>query len=182
MITIKSDREIELMKQAGAIVWDTHQYLKQFIKAGITTKELDEKANDFIIKSGATPSFKNLYGFPGTICISINDEVVHGIPGKRKLKNGDINRMKYANWNVPERGAEIPRALLAAGWLAHLGSRYALGLWLRHIVGSTWVPSLSWPIVLYNTLDSFNDFAAVALLVLTVALWRGWRQSRSKTK
>lgn len=90
MITIKSDREIELMKQAGAIVWDTHQYLKQFIKAGITTKELDEKANDFIIKSGATPSFKNLYGFPGTICISINDEVVHGIPGKRKLKNGDI--------------------------------------------------------------------------------------------
>lgn len=90
MITIKSDREIELMKQAGAIVWDTHQYLKQFIKAGITTKELDEKANDFIIKSGATPSFKNLYDFPGTICISINDEVVHGIPGKRKLKNGDI--------------------------------------------------------------------------------------------
>ena len=73
-------------------------------------------------------------------------------------------------------------ALLAAGWLAHLGSRYALGLWLRHIVGSTWVPSLSWPIVLYNTLDSFIDFAAVALLVLTVALWRGWRQSRSKTK
>ena len=73
-------------------------------------------------------------------------------------------------------------ALLAAGWLAHLGSRYALGLWLRHIVGSTWVPSLSWPIVLYNTLDSINDFAAVALLVLTVALWRGWRQSRSKTK
>ena len=69
-----------------------------------------------------------------------------------------------------------------AGWLAHLGSRYALGLWLRHIVGSTWVPSLSWPIVLYNTLDSINDFAAVALLVLTVALWRGWRQSRSKTK
>lgn len=58
MITIKSDREIELMKQAGAIVWDTHQYLKQFIKAGITTKELDEKANDFIIKSGATPLLK----------------------------------------------------------------------------------------------------------------------------
>lgn len=73
-------------------------------------------------------------------------------------------------------------ALLAAGWLAHLGSRYALGLWLRHIVGSTWVPSLSWPIVLYNTLDSINDFAAVVLLVLTAALWRGWRQSRSKTK
>lgn len=90
MITIKSKREIELMKKAGEIVWDTHQYLKQFIKAGITTKEIDMKANDFIIKSGATPSFKNLYGFPGTICISLNDEVVHGIPGNRKLKNGDI--------------------------------------------------------------------------------------------
>lgn len=90
MIKIKSTQEIELMKKAGAIVWDTHQYLRKFIKPGITTKELDTLANDFIIKANATPSFKNLYGFPGTICISLNDEVVHGIPGNRKLKNGDI--------------------------------------------------------------------------------------------
>lgn len=90
MIKIKSDYEIELMKQAGAIVWDTHQYLKPYIKPGITTKQLDNLANDFILKSNATPSFKNLYGFPGTICISLNEEVVHGIPGNRKLKNGDI--------------------------------------------------------------------------------------------
>ena len=73
-------------------------------------------------------------------------------------------------------------ALLAAGWLAHLGIRYALGLWLWHIVGTNGMPSLSWPIVLYKTLDSLNNFAAVALLVLTAALWRGRRQSRSKTE
>ena len=90
MITIKSKEEIELLKIAGSIVWDTHQYMKDFIKPGITTKELNDLAEDFILKQGATPSFKNLYGFPGTICISINDEVVHGIPGKRKLKEGDI--------------------------------------------------------------------------------------------
>ena len=78
------------MRKAGEIVGNTHRYLIEYIKPGITTKELDTLANDFIIKSEATPSFKNLYGFPGTICISINDEVVHGIPGKRKLENGDI--------------------------------------------------------------------------------------------
>lgn len=90
MITIKTESEIELMREAGGIVWDTHQYLKDYIKPGITTKELDKLANDFILKSNATPSFKNLYGFPGSICISLNEEVVHGIPGNRKIKNGDI--------------------------------------------------------------------------------------------
>jgi len=90
MITIKSDREIELLRIAGNIVYQTHQYLVPFIKPGITTKELDEKAEAFIRSKGATPSFKGLYGFPGSVCISLNQEVVHGIPGKRKLKDGDI--------------------------------------------------------------------------------------------
>ena len=90
MITIKSPREIELMEKAGEIVDNTHNYLKEYIKPGITTKELDRLAEEFILNSGATPSFKNLYGFPGCICISINEEVVHGIPGNRKLENGDI--------------------------------------------------------------------------------------------
>ena len=90
MIKIKSDREIELMKIAGKIVGDTHNYLKKYIKPGITTKELDKLAHDFIIKSGAYPSFKGYNGYPGSICTSINDEVVHGIPGNRKLKEGDI--------------------------------------------------------------------------------------------
>lgn len=93
MITIKSEHEIECMRKAGEIVGNTHKYLQQYIKPGITTKELNDLAEDFILKSGATPSFKNLYGFPGSICISINEEVVHGIPGKRKLKNGDIVKL-----------------------------------------------------------------------------------------
>lgn len=90
MISIKSEYEIELLKKAGEIVGNTHNYLKQFIKPGITTKELDKLAHDFIIESGATPSFLNLYGFPASVCISINEEVVHGIPSNRKLKDGDI--------------------------------------------------------------------------------------------
>lgn len=93
MITIKSTREIELMKKAGSIVAATHNYLKPFIKPGVTTKELDKLAYDFILSQEATPSFLNLYGFPGTICTSINDEVVHGIPSNRKLKNGDIVKL-----------------------------------------------------------------------------------------
>lgn len=90
MISIKSEYEIELLKKAGEIVGNTHNYLKQFIKPGITTKELDKLAHDFIIESGATPSFLNLYGFPASVCISVNEEVVHGIPSNRKLKDGDI--------------------------------------------------------------------------------------------
>lgn len=90
MITIKTPREIELMKKAGKIVGDTHNYLKKYIKPGITTKELDKLAHDFIISKGAVPSFKGYNGYPGSICTSINDEVVHGIPGNRKLKEGDI--------------------------------------------------------------------------------------------
>lgn len=90
MINIKSEREIELLKTAGHIVYLTHQYLKPFLKEGITTKEIDEKAAEFIKSCGATPSCKGYQGYPANICISINDEVVHGIAGSRKLKNGDI--------------------------------------------------------------------------------------------
>ena len=90
MINIKSDHEIELLRIAGSIVYQTHQYLKPFIKEGITTLELDKLAEDFIRSKGATPSCKGYHGYPATLCTSINDEVVHGIPSKRKLKNGDI--------------------------------------------------------------------------------------------
>ena len=90
MISIKSDREIELMKEAGRLVGETHKYLKQFIKEGITTIELDKLAEDFIRKNGGIPTQKGYEGYPASICASVNDEVVHGIPGKRKLKNGDI--------------------------------------------------------------------------------------------
>lgn len=78
------------MKIAGSIVGSTHNYLKEFIKPGITTGELDKLAYDFIIKNNAIPSFKGYNGFPGTICASVNDQVVHGIPGNYVLKDGDI--------------------------------------------------------------------------------------------
>ena len=90
MISIKSEREISLMRKAGNIVYKTHKYLESYIKPGITTKELDKLAYDFITSLDATPSFLNYDGFPGSICTSINEEVVHGIPSNRKLKDGDI--------------------------------------------------------------------------------------------
>lgn len=90
MISIKSSREIELLRIAGKIVGDTHNYLKEYIKPGITTKKLDKLAYDYILSKGAIPSFLNYEGYPASICTSINNEVVHGIPGNYKLKKGDI--------------------------------------------------------------------------------------------
>lgn len=87
---IKSNEEIELLRIAGQIVGDTHNYLKQFIKPGITTKELDKLAYDYIISRDATPSFLNYEGYPASICTSVNEEVVHGIPSNRVLQEGDI--------------------------------------------------------------------------------------------
>ena len=91
MITRRNDKEIELLRQAGKIVAMTHEYLKPFIKAGISTKKLDEMAEKFILSKGAIPSFKGYGGFPGSICASINDVLVHGIPNEKHiLKEGDI--------------------------------------------------------------------------------------------
>ena len=90
MITIKSPREIELLKIAGNVVYQTHQYIKPFIKPGITTKELDKLCEDFIRSKGCTPSFKGCEGFPNAVCMSVNDCIVHGYPSDYKLKEGDI--------------------------------------------------------------------------------------------
>ncbi|MBA4549400.1 type I methionyl aminopeptidase [Thermoactinomyces intermedius] len=90
MIIIKSANELERMREAGKIVYLTHQELKKAIQPGITTKELDRLAEKVISGYGATPSFKGYNGFPGSICTSVNDELVHGIPGNRELKEGDI--------------------------------------------------------------------------------------------
>lgn len=90
MIKIKTPEEIELLKIAGKIVGDTHHYLEPYIKPGITTKELDRLAEEFILTQHATPSFKNYQGYPGSVCTSVNDEVVHGIPSDRVLQDGDI--------------------------------------------------------------------------------------------
>lgn len=90
MISIKSKREIELMVIAGRIVYETHQHLKPLIKPGASLLEIDAAAEAFILSKGAKPSFKGYDGFPNATCISVNEEVVHGIPSKRRLKDGDI--------------------------------------------------------------------------------------------
>ncbi len=90
MIICKTDRELEIMREAGRIVALTHQELKRHIQPGITTAKLDEIAEQFIRSCNATPSFKGYNGFTGSICTSVNEELVHGIPGKRVLKKGDV--------------------------------------------------------------------------------------------
>lgn len=90
MVTIKSKTEIEYMKEAGKVTGEALKLLESLVKPGITTLELDRAAEKFIRDHGCTPSFKGYGGFPGSVCISINDEVIHGIPGKRKLCEGDI--------------------------------------------------------------------------------------------
>lgn len=90
MIIIKSDDEVSLMRKAGKIVGETLLLLENKIKPGITTADLDKIAEEFITKHGAKPSFKGLYGFPSSLCISVNEQVIHGIPGQYMLKDGDI--------------------------------------------------------------------------------------------
>lgn len=90
MITIKTDEEIAKMKEAGHINYMCHKFIESKIKVGISTKELNDLADKFIRDNGGIPSFLNYEGFPESICTSIDDEVVHGIPSNRKLKNGDI--------------------------------------------------------------------------------------------
>lgn len=90
MIICKSEAELDLMREAGRIVAETHRLMSLAVKPGITTKELDQIAEDYIVSQGAVPSFKGYNGFPASICASINDELVHGIPSQRKLLDGDI--------------------------------------------------------------------------------------------
>jgi methionyl aminopeptidase len=92
-ITIKSPQELEAMARAGAIVGATLTLLKRSVEPGITTRELDNIAYKEITGHGAKPAFKGYRGFPASICASVNEEIVHGIPGKRALKDGDIIKM-----------------------------------------------------------------------------------------
>jgi methionyl aminopeptidase len=90
MIVCKSAAELEYMREAGRIVAETHRLLRQAIKPGVTTAELDRLAEAYIRSQGAVPSFKGYNQFPASICASVNDELVHGIPGPRVLNEGDI--------------------------------------------------------------------------------------------
>ncbi|QKS69696.1 type I methionyl aminopeptidase [Paenalkalicoccus suaedae] len=90
MIICKTPRELDIMRQAGEIVAKTHSELQKHIKPGITTKELDHIADRFIRSCNAVPSFKGYNGFTGSICTSVNEELVHGVPGNRTLNDGDV--------------------------------------------------------------------------------------------
>ena len=90
MIYVKSSAEIAKMKVSGRIVYDTLCEVEKHIQAGITTKELDQIARNYILSQGAKPSFLNYNGYPASICASVNEVVIHGIPSSRKLKDGDI--------------------------------------------------------------------------------------------
>ena len=119
MIHIKTDKEIELMKVACKITGDTLKLLEEKIKPGMTTRELDKIAYDYIVSCGAKPSFLGLYGFPATTCISIDEEVVHGVPSDRVIEedmivsvdvgayingfHGDAARSFYAGAISPEK-------------------------------------------------------------------------------
>ena len=90
MAVLKTMDEIEVMRRAGRIVAEVLDMVGETIEPGMTTGQLDSLIEDFIRSRGAIPAFKNYQGFPASACISINDEVVHGIPGKREIMEGDI--------------------------------------------------------------------------------------------
>ena len=90
MITLKSEHEIELMRRAGKITAAARALAREMVKPGVTTQQIDKAVYHFIKSQGATPSFLNYNGYPASVCVSVNDEIIHGIPGKRVLKEGDI--------------------------------------------------------------------------------------------
>lgn len=90
MIALKSKRELDVMRKGARILARTLKELRQAVEPGVSTLELDNLAEKLIRKQGAAPAFKGYRGFPASLCTSINEEVVHGIPSKRKLRNGDI--------------------------------------------------------------------------------------------
>ncbi len=90
MVTVKSKSEIEKMKVAGRVTYGALKAVKAAIRPGVTTLQLDKVAEEYIRAQGCIPAFKGYGGFPGTICASVNDEIIHGIPDHRELKEGDI--------------------------------------------------------------------------------------------
>ncbi len=90
MITLKSPHEIELMRRAGKITAAARALARDMVKPGVTTAQIDKAVFQFIKEQGATPSFLHYNGYPASVCISVNDEIIHGIPGKRVLQEGDI--------------------------------------------------------------------------------------------
>jgi methionyl aminopeptidase len=141
-VQIKTPEQIAGMRKAGLVVGQTLELMRSSVRAGITTGELDAIAEDKIRSAGATPSFKGYHGFPGSICASVNDEVVHGIPGDRVLADGDVisidcgaivdgwhgdAAITVAVGDVPSEVTELMRVTEEAMWrgigAARLGGR-----------------------------------------------------------
>jgi methionyl aminopeptidase len=141
-IEIKTPEQIDGMRKAGLVVGRTLELLRESVRAGLSTRELDAIAEDSIRSSGAVPSFQGYHGFPATICTSVNDEVVHGIPGDRVIATGDVVSIDCGaiveGWHgdaaitvavggVPDEVTELMRVTEQAMWrgiaAAHLGGR-----------------------------------------------------------
>ena len=141
-VEIKTPEQIALMRKAGLVVGETLDLMRRTVKPGMTTGELDAIAEDNIRSSGATPSFKGYHGFPGSLCVSVNEEVVHGIPGDRVINEGDVVSIDCGaivdGWHgdaaatgavgeVPARVRELIRVTEEAMWrgiaAASLGGR-----------------------------------------------------------
>ena len=90
MILLKSPAEVEKMRRPGEIVGGAHRKVREAVRAGMTTQELDQLVEDYIRSEGGVPAFKGYRGYPASVCASVNEEVVHGIPGSRALLDGDI--------------------------------------------------------------------------------------------
>ena len=113
MIIRKTRKDIELMQRSGAVLEQVHDLLAPLVKAGVTTRELDAAAEDFIRSNGGKPSFKGYHGFPATLCTSVNDKVVHGIPDDEPLKDGDL--------------LSIDCGVTLRGWVSDAARSYVVG-------------------------------------------------------
>jgi methionyl aminopeptidase len=135
---LKSPREIQLIREAGRIVVFTLKELKKAVRPGVTTKELDDLAARIFKEKGAVSGSLNYHGYPGSICVSVNEEVVHGIGGARKLRNGDIVKLDCAashrgyfadctkTFPVGEVKPEVARLLKVTDEALHLGIKQAI--------------------------------------------------------
>jgi methionyl aminopeptidase len=113
MITCKSARELDRMRESGRITARALEKLKAVVKPGVTTAEVDAYADELIRADGGTPAFLGYHGFAGSICTSVNDEIVHGIPGKRALQNGDIFKIDIGS--------------CVGGWFSDMATTVAVG-------------------------------------------------------
>lgn len=160
MIEIKGEQEIKLMRQTGLVVARVMEELKKALRPGISTEELEYIASGSIIRQGATSAFYGYHGFPGNICTSVNEEVVHGIPDKRILKEGDIIGLDvgvklegyYADSTITLPVGEV--SSLAKKLLAV--TEEALKLGIQQARSNNHVSDISWAIQSYAESQGFS--------------------------